>query len=169
MTTFRWLSSLGGSSVAVVGSFNGWGAPLQLAKTASGDFVRSVALQPGPTQFKFLVDGKYMVSPSFPQVITHGGNCNNELVVAPTAEFRWPTHALGGSEVMVTGEWNAWGELLPLQLDPTGEWHVLCACLPPGTHAYQFLVDGQWQLSPADPTAHTEDGNLANRCGWVGG
>ena len=78
MTTFQWPAALGGKEVALVGSFNGWSAPLPLGRSAaSGDWVRSIALPPGPVQFKFVVDGKWAVSPCEQATADDRGLYNN--------------------------------------------------------------------------------------------
>lgn len=52
VTCFKWPAALGGHSVSVCGSFSDW-EPVQLHQaTPGGDFVRSLALPPGPTYFK---------------------------------------------------------------------------------------------------------------------
>ena len=58
------------------GSFSGWEpVPLHRA-TAGGDFVRSLALPPGPAYFKYLVDGDWICSPC-EQVVANGKGYNN--------------------------------------------------------------------------------------------
>lgn len=83
VTTFRWPSALGGSSVSIVGSFNGWSTPLPLGRADNGDHVRSVCLPPGAVQFKYLVDGEWLISPCEQQVSDGGGNYNNYRRVVP--------------------------------------------------------------------------------------
>lgn len=52
VTCFKWPAALGGHSVSVCGSFSDW-EPVQLHQaTPGGDFVRSLALPPGPAYFK---------------------------------------------------------------------------------------------------------------------
>ncbi|KAH7618839.1 putative sucrose-phosphatase 1 [Nannochloris sp. 'desiccata'] len=163
VTTFRWPSQLPGSTVAVTGSFNNWGTPLPLGRTPSGDWVRSIALPPGPIQFKFVCDGQYMCSPCEAAASNSaGGAINNQRLVQSTCEFTWPSGALGGREIMVAGDWSGWGELLPLAHDNNTGVHSLQCCLPPGAYAYQFLVDGKWKLRPDLDSVHTPDGHFAN-------
>ena len=77
VTTFRWPAALGGSEVGVTGTFNGWGAPLELRRAAPGaDWVRTVALPPGAVQFKFVVDGAWVASPCDQSVLRD--TCNNQ-------------------------------------------------------------------------------------------
>jgi len=162
VTTFRWPSQLPHSAVAVTGSFNNWGTPLPLGRTPSGDWVRSIALPPGPIQFKFVCDGQYMCSPCEAASNSAGGAINNQRLVQPSCEFSWPSGALGGREIMVAGDWSGWGELLPLARDDDAGVHSLQCCLPPGAYAYQFLVDGTWKLRPDLDSIHTSDGHFAN-------
>lgn len=54
VATFKWPAALGGSSVSIVGSFNGWSTPLPLGRAANGDFVRSVCLPAGSIQYKYI-------------------------------------------------------------------------------------------------------------------
>lgn len=161
VTLFRWPGQLPGSHVGVTGSFNNWGPPLPLSRMPNGDWVRSVALPPGPIEFKFTIDGHYKASPC-ETIVRNGASFNNQRQVTATCELAWPSSALGGREVMVAGDWSAWGELLPLTADPVTGSHRLSVCLPPGTYAYQFLVDGDWRLRPDADAAHTPDGHFAN-------
>jgi hypothetical protein len=227
VTTFRWPASLGGHEVSVCGSFSGWEpVPLHRA-TAGGDFVRSLALPPGPAYFKYLVDGDWICSPC-EQVVANGKGYNNHrcarrgarcvpailpLPAAPeplvhgapllsfpcvpplhlltpfptaclpacllapgpcpplrrliqaTAAFTWSSAELGGQDVLLTGSFNSWGELLPMSPDPATGRHTLRCCLPQGHYQFQYFVDGQWLLCPAQPTSLTEQGRMVNRCG----
>ena len=163
VTTFRWPHQLPGHSVGVTGSFNNWGTPLALTRVPGGDWVRTISLPPGPIQFKFVVDGDYLCSPcEHAASIKEGGAINNHRLVQPTCEFTWPSNRLGGINVMVAGDWSGWGELLPLSYDPKKGTHTLRCCLPPGSYAYQFLVDGEWRLRPDCDAIHTPDGHFAN-------
>lgn len=163
VTTFRWPSQLPGKNVGITGSFNGWGSPLPLTRVPGGDWVRSIALPSGPIQFKFVVDGEFACSPCEHAASgMSGGAVNNHRLVQLTCEFTWPSAALGGHNIMVTGDWSGWGELLPLQYDPITGVHRLKCCLPPGSYAYQFLVDGEWRLRPDSDAVHTPDGHFAN-------
>jgi hypothetical protein len=163
VTAFRWPAQMAASEVSVIGSFNGWSTPVPLPRMPGGDWVRSLALPPGPIQFKFVVDGQYHASPC--EAIAsdaRGGAFNNHRLVQATCELRWPAAALGGREVMVSGSWSSFGELLPLAPDPASGDHVLRCCLPPGSYSYMFLVDGAWRLRPDVDAAHAPDGHFAN-------
>lgn len=163
VTTFKWPAALGGEEIAVIGSFNKWSTPLKLPCTASGDFVRSLTLTEGEhVQYKFLVDNKHHVSPCEPSLQDSSGRWNNHRYITSTATFTWRTADLGGEEVFIAGDWSGWGELIPLSLDPRTGLHSLDMSLPPGQYTYQYLVDGEWNLSPDAATACEEDGHISN-------
>lgn len=161
VTTFRWSAALGGHSVSVCGSFSNW-EPLVLHQSAAGgDFVRSVALPPGSVYFKYQVDGDWICSPT-EQVVQNGKGYNNHRLIQPTATFTWRSSELGGQDVLMTGSFNSWAELLPLTHSPAKGMHTLRCCLPQGRYQFQFFVDGQWLLCPTQPTSLTEQGRLVN-------
>ena len=69
---------------------------------------------------------------------------------APEAKFRY----FGtGSEksVSVAGSFNGWNTgANPLKKTGENTWELALA-LPPGSHTYKLVVDGQWRLDPANP------------------
>ena len=96
-------------------------------------------------------------------------------LIQPTATFTWRSSELGGQDVLLTGSFNSWAELLPLVHNPATGVHTLRCCLPQGHYQFQFFVDGQWLLCPTQPTSLTEQGRLVNRwaprradCAWSG-
>jgi 1,4-alpha-glucan branching enzyme len=58
------------------------------------------------------------------------------------------------SSVQLVGDFTHWQErAISLQKGADGTWHA-AVDLPPGTHHYRFLVDGQWRDDP-ECTLHT--------------
>lgn len=50
--------------------------------------------------------------------------------------------------VQLVGDFTHWqGRPINMQKAPDGTWHATID-LPPGTHHYRFLVDGQWRDDP---------------------
>lgn len=59
--------------------------------------------------------------------------------------------------VFVAGEFNHWSTTAtPLRRDASGKWSATVS-LPPGKHAYKFVVDGDWKVDEANPE-QTQDG-----------
>lgn len=162
LTLFRWPRHIPCESVSVKGSFDGWTKEYPLTRVSSkSDWSCSLNLPPGRIHFKYVVDGRYMTSPSEPVVNEASGSYNNLRLVHASAHFSWPTQLLGGDSVSVVGEWNSWEA--PLELAVTEKHsgrllktrdgkHELHCCLPPGKYAYHYIVDGQAKVHPGMDT-----------------
>lgn len=164
VTMFRWPKCLGHpESVAVAGNFSNW-TPVELYQTDNdGDWIRSISLSPGEAYFKFLLNGnEWKASPCERTVSDHKGRVNNSRLISLTNTISWPTEKLGGSSVMVAGDWSAWSELLPMEYDGMSRSHILHCCLPPGNYLIQFFVDGNWKLRVDTDSTHSSDGHFAN-------
>jgi 1,4-alpha-glucan branching enzyme len=73
---------------------------------------------------------------------------NAKVGRAQTFLFRAP----GASSVQLAGDFTQWQERpVSLQKGADGVWQTTVQ-LPPGTHHYRFIVDGQWQDDPDCPT-----------------
>jgi 1,4-alpha-glucan branching enzyme len=65
--------------------------------------------------------------------------------------FELVTHP--GREVFVAGSFNAWDpEQQPLKPHSKTGAYVATLTLPAGTHEYKFVVDGNWQIDPDNPS-----------------
>ena len=50
--------------------------------------------------------------------------------------------------VLLAGDFTQWqAQAIPMTKDTEGVWKTTVA-LPPGTHHYRFIVDGEWQDDP---------------------
>jgi sucrose-6F-phosphate phosphohydrolase len=161
LTVFRWPRHIPASAVYLKGSFDGWQEEIPLTRSSpTSDWSCAVPLPSGKVYFKYIVDGRYVTSPSEPVVNDDDGKFNNLRLVHESARFSWPTQLLGGKHVAVIGEWSSWeGEALELHLvetqisafaKTTAISHELACCLPPGEYAYQFLVDGKVKTNPGE-------------------
>ena len=154
LTLFRWPKHIPCDKVSLKGSFDGWDKEYPLTRdSASSDWTCALKIPPGKIYFKYLVDGRYVTSPSEPVVNeSMSGTFNNIRLVHASAHFSWPTQLLGGSSVAVVGEWNSWEKPLELEMVDGGSSlrgkHVLGCCLPPGKYSYHFVVDGQPKTNP---------------------
>ena len=76
-----------------------------------------------------------------------------ELVAAPRVTFA--LHAPDAARVELSGSFAGWSPL-PMERWPDGTW-VLVLDLPPGEHAYSYLVDGV-PTTPPEALRHRPDG-----------
>jgi hypothetical protein len=112
------------------GSFNGWKRPFPMRRIAgSDDLVRSVLLPPGPTEFKFVVDGEWRYSPRDPvSSDVTSGTVNNCKMVQVNSSLCWRSTS-PDQTIFVTGSFLAWSELVPLSYTSGGVYKAHC-CLP---------------------------------------
>jgi hypothetical protein len=59
--------------------------------------------------------------------------------------------APGATEVGVIGDFNSWGEPIPLNDDDEDGIWIAIARMDPGTYQYKFIVDGSWRTDPSNP------------------
>ena len=59
--------------------------------------------------------------------------------------------APGARQVAVIGDFNSWGEPIPLNDDDEDGVWIAIARLDPGTYQYKFIVDGEWTCDPCNP------------------
>lgn len=63
--------------------------------------------------------------------------CPTCRLIQPTVAFTWRSAELGGADVLLTGSFNSWAELLPLAYDARAGQHSLRCCLPQGHYEFQ--------------------------------
>ena len=81
-TTFRLKGRADASVVALAGSFNAWNQSQLLFAREGGEWVCRVDLDPGVYQYKFIVDGDWLLDPSNPDTAEdEAGNVNNVVEV----------------------------------------------------------------------------------------
>lgn len=140
----------GAKRVIVSGTFNNWNErDLKMKQTSTG-WALPVYLKDGTFEYKFIVDGEWIVDPGNPNRRDDGkGNYNSFIEKGEAAVFK-----LNGfpdaHRVIVAGEFNNWNEeQLVMKKTDTG-WE-LPYVLGPGNYQYKFIVDGQWMTDPANP------------------
>ncbi|WP_181305316.1 glycogen-binding domain-containing protein [Rufibacter sp. XAAS-G3-1] len=136
-------------NVFLAGSFNAWSpTALPMARTDSG-WVARVTLSPGKYWYKFVADTRWTVDQENQLRENDGhGNVNSVFYKTNTA-FRLPGFQ-NAKRVYVAGSFNNWREK-DLLMTKTGRGWELPLYLPPGTHIYKFIVDGQWYHDAANP------------------
>ena len=113
-------SEKGHSEVTLVGSWDGWSAGLSLRPTTEVKDSWSALLEvvPGTYQFKFVVDGEWTTSSSWPIERDGGGNFNNFLHVGRRCSDQGET---GGEDSGEGGRDEGGGGFSGQQLS----WHLL--------------------------------------------
>ena len=83
-TTFRLKGYADADVVVLTGSFNNWNQSQLLFGREGGDWVCRIDLDPGVYQYKFIVDGNWLLDPANPDTAEdEAGNVNNVLEIKP--------------------------------------------------------------------------------------
>lgn len=70
------------------------------------------------------------------------------------------TWSHGGKQVAISGSWNNWATIEPMQ--KVGKDFMIVKVLLPGVYRYQYFVDEQMRYSPDSPWEYDVSGNAYN-------
>ncbi len=164
--------------VSVAGDFNDWSTDVNpMEKGENGIWRTKIELIPGKYEYKFVVDGNYVTDPKNPETVPdpYGGE-NSLLVVGEMeskpeskiqtqpetkvvhgkAEYTFEYYNPGARQVHIAGDFNSWSpNATEMESDGEGNWSKTMA-LKPGTYAYKFVVDGNWQPDPNNPRTKSD-------------
>lgn len=146
---FKLKGYLNANKVIVAGNFNDWNERrLVMTKTAEG-WELSYALGSGNFQYKFIVDGQWILDPGNPISVDDGrGHRNSFFVLGANYEFKLKGFE-SATKVYLIGDFSDWCiDCLPMKWNGS-EW-VCSVYLAKGKHLYKYIVDGRWLLDPSN-------------------
>ncbi len=147
---------LNANQVILSGTFNNWSTMnMPMHRTDSG-WIYQLRLEPGKYQYKYIADGRWTPDPFNRQREDDLNGGYNSVVFCYNHWFRLAGMNSARS-VAVAGSFNDWKED-ELKMVKTGNTWIIQLYLREGTHAYKFLVDGNWILDPAGKVSRP-DGN----------
>jgi hypothetical protein len=147
---FKLKSYAKAKKVYLSGSFNDWREKELKMDNVDGDWNLPVYLSDGTYNYKFIVDGEWILDPSNPEVRSDGtGNQNSFLSIGKP--FLFTTKGFrSAKELILTGSFNNWNEgELKLKRYPN-EWKVEFP-IKPGNYEYKFIADGSWFYDKKNP------------------
>ena len=150
--------------VYLSGTFNQWSTLQTPMQASDSGWKICLDLVPGKYQYKYIVDGKWLTDENNKQREKDGHRGYNSVVYCPNFSFRLKGYTSAG-KVMVSGSFNDW-RTDELQMISTVDGWILPMYLREGTHAYKFIVDGEWITDP-DNKVVRNDGR-GNRNSFVG-
>jgi hypothetical protein len=135
-------------NIYLAGTFNNWSTmSTPMIRCDSGWFI-TIKLKPGKYSYKYIIDGNWTIDPynKLTEDDSQGGL--NSVVFCYNYRFYLPYYK-GSKNVFVAGSFNYWNPReIRMQQIPKG-WAVNLY-LREGTHAYKFIVDGEWVLDPVN-------------------
>jgi hypothetical protein len=152
--------------VVLSGDFNNW-LENELELTKNGNvWELSYVLAPGNYQYKYIVDGQWILDPANEDMIPNGvKSYNSFLVIDPNCEFTLSGHQ-NAKQVYLVGSFNSWSENSFLMKKNGNDW-TFRLHLEPGKYTYKFLVDGKWKLDPKNKLWEENEFGTSNSILWV--
>jgi hypothetical protein len=145
---------LGAREAYLSGTFNSWSTlRTPMSKTDSG-WVVDVALQPGKHQYKFIVDGQWLVDPWNNKHEDNFHGDMNSVYYVTNHEFKLDGYE-GAGEVTVAGNFNNWNDR-DIRLERSASGWKLPVYLREGNYTYHYIVDKKTIVNPAIPAKPVE-------------
>jgi hypothetical protein len=141
-------------SVQLSGTFNEWSTlrtPMQ--RTANGWQV-TLDLPAGKHLYKFIVDGRWMHDKRNRLMEPDGNKGYNSVYYVYNYAFSLPGFK-DAKRVELAGSFNGWNRLRMKKDANKAQWR-LPMYLREGTHAYKFVVDGDWILDPTNDIVRSD-------------
>ena len=151
--------------VVLSGGFNLWNPDELVMERRNGGWEIAYVLGKGIYEYKFLVDGRWMVDPNNPVTNGDGDFKNSVLSVGPTVTFRLDGFTTA-SEVLLSGNFNGWSETGYTMQRAEDGWEIELF-LHPGKYLYKFIVDGNWIADPGNPLYEGNEFGEYNSIRWV--
>ncbi len=134
--------------IFISGSFNTWSTQQTPMIASDSGWTVTLKLQPGKYSYKYIIDGRWTndADNKLREKDTYQGY--NNIFFCYNYKFVLNGHQ-DARNVYVTGSFNQWNESELRMIRFRGSW-VLPLYLREGTHAYKFIVDGEWITDPAN-------------------
>lgn len=151
--------------VVVSGNFNGWNKEELAMDKTRGGWQLPYVLAPGNYEYKFIVDGEWIIDPSNPFTTGPRDAINSYMVVKPNYWFRLEQHS-DADRAIVCGSFNNWSQV-DYRMDlRQGTWWFP-VYLRPGKYTYKFIVDGKWILDPTNTLWEENEFGTGNSVLWI--
>jgi 1,4-alpha-glucan branching enzyme len=162
---FRLKGYTNARQVILAGNFNKWNPTELLMEKTSTGWELPYSLSPGNYEYKFIVDGRWMIDFDNPYTTGSGSTTNSCLAYKPNHVFKLDGeyHA---HEVIVTGSFNNWNKK-GYRMVKQGDVWTFPIYLSKGKHLYKFIIDGKWILDPANKLWEQNEFSTGNSVLWV--
>lgn len=152
--------------VILAGNFNNWTSGELLMVKVDDGWQLPYVLASGIYEYKFIVDGKWIIDPANPYINGSGNFENSVLAFKANHTFilnKYPN----AKKVIVTGNFNKWNREGYRMVKKDGKW-IFPAYLRSGKTTYKFIVDNQWILDPDNKFWEENEYGTGNSVLWMG-
>ncbi|TSA27746.1 MAG: hypothetical protein D4R67_05530 [Bacteroidetes bacterium] len=135
--------------VYLSGTFNDWSTMRTPMLRNDSGWVATLDLKPGKYLYKYIIDGRWSSDPYNKLREDDQNGDFNSVIYCYNYRFFLKGFP-DARQVYLGGSFNGWNDHKYKMLRVSGGW-AINLYLREGTHAYKFIVDGQWILDPNAP------------------
>ncbi len=159
IATFFLPTNKNAQKVYLSGSFNDWSSLQTPMQRVDSGWVVQIKLIPGKYTYKYIVDGKWKEDPNNYIRELDSKGWFNSVVFCTNYEFHLKGF-INARKVALAGSFNGWNSDDYYMIKTYNGWKIPIF-LSEGTHAYKFIVDGQWITDPENSDIRSDaSGNL---------
>jgi len=162
---FRLKGYLSAKNVVLSGNFNAWNTGELFMEKVKDGWQIAYVLPAGNYEYKFIVDGNWIIDPANPNTTGFGKYQNSVLSFKPNHTFRLVHHP-DALKVIITGSFNGWSTDSYQMIKKKDEW-VFPLYLNPGKYTYKFVVDGKWITDPDNDLWENNGMGSRNSVLWI--
>jgi hypothetical protein len=152
-------------NVILTGNFNAWNTGELFMEKVRDGWQLAYVLPAGNYEYKFIVDGKWMIDPANSYIVGSGDFQNSFLPLKANHFFRLD-RSPNAKKVIVTGSFNEWNNEGYQMVKKNDEW-IFPLYLIPGKYTYKFIVDGQWIIDPDNDLWENNEYGTKNSILWI--
>ncbi len=143
-------------NIFISGSFNEWSISESRMQRCDSGWIAKLNLSPGKYLYKYIIDGRWTQDINNKLKVKDGEGSCNSIVFCYNYSFQLKERK-DARKVILAGSFNNWNRNELTMTKSPGGW-ILPIFLREGTHAYKFIVDGEWMNDPANKQIRP-DGN----------
>ena len=136
--------------VFLTGGFADWKADAVPMKFEKGAWIVDLYCSDGRHEYKFVVDGEWMLDPGNDKVQDDGaGNQNSLLEIGVPTKFELVVNE-DYINCYLVGSFNHWNER-SIKMKNTEKGCVASYVMPEGNYEYRYILDENWMVDPGNP------------------
>jgi len=152
-------------NVILTGNFNAWNTGELFMEKVAGGWQLYYVLGPGNYEYKFIVDGEWMIDPANPNTTGSGEMQNSFIALKSNYIFKLDQYP-AAKTVTVAGIFNGWNPDNFTMVKKDGKW-IFPIYLKPGKYTYKFIVDGKWIRDPGNDLWENNEYGNGNSVLWI--
>jgi len=151
--------------VYLSGDFNNWAINELAMQKINGVWTLPYTLPAGNYQYRFIVDGNWIIDPTNPHKAHESDQLNSFISINPNHTFHLKGYG-NAKRVILSGTFNNWSED-GYTMEHIGDDWTISLKLKPGKYLYKFIIDGNWIIDPGNKLWEQNAPHTGNSVLWV--